>query len=98
MRLIARLLRLIWGADVDAALRPLLAVSFVGSAAFSAGWTFVGIWAIEELGASSQQLAVAYLLAAVAGFAAVALVAAVTGLAAVRGASRWRVTPVAAGY
>ena len=58
------------GADVDPALRPLLAVSFVGSAAFSAGWTFVGIWAIEELGASSQQLAVAYLLAAVAGFAA----------------------------
>jgi MFS family permease len=31
-------------------------------------------------------------------FAAVALVAAVTGLAAVRGASRRRVTPVAAGY
>jgi predicted MFS family arabinose efflux permease len=70
VRLSARLFRLIWGADVDAALRPLLAVSFVGSAAFSAGWTFVGIWAIEELGASSQQLAVAYLLAAVAGFAA----------------------------
>jgi hypothetical protein len=57
VRLFARLFRLIWGADVDAALRLLLAVSFVGSAAFSAGWTFVGIWAIEELGASSQQLA-----------------------------------------
>jgi hypothetical protein len=39
----ARLPRLIWGADVEPALRPLLAVSFVGSAAFSAGWSFVGM-------------------------------------------------------
>jgi predicted MFS family arabinose efflux permease len=68
--LFARLFRLIWGADVEPALRPLLAVSFVGSASFSAGWSFVGIWAIEELGATSKQLAVAYLIAAVAGFAA----------------------------
>jgi MFS family permease len=66
----ARLFRLIWGADVEPALRPLLAVSFVSSAAFSAGWSFVGIWAIEELGATSRQLGVAYLSAAVAGFAA----------------------------
>jgi predicted MFS family arabinose efflux permease len=70
MRLFARLFRLIWGADVDPALRPLLAVSFVGSTAFSAGWSFVGIWAIDELGATSRQLGVAYLIAAVAGFAA----------------------------
>ena len=70
MGLFARLFRLIWGVDVEPALRPLLAVSFVGSAAFSAGWSFVGIWAIEELGAASRQLGVAYLSAAVAGFAA----------------------------
>jgi predicted MFS family arabinose efflux permease len=70
VRLFARLFRLIWGADVEPALRPLLAVSFVGSAAFSAGWSFVGIWAIDELGATSKQLGVAYLLAAVAGFVA----------------------------
>jgi predicted MFS family arabinose efflux permease len=70
VRLFARLFRLIWGADVDRALRPLLAVSFVGSAAFSAGWSFFGIWAIEELGATSDRLGVAYLIAAVAGFAA----------------------------
>jgi predicted MFS family arabinose efflux permease len=70
VRLFARLFRLIWGADVEPALRPLLAVSFVGSAAFSAGWSFVGIWAIEELGATSKQLGAAYLIAAVAGFAA----------------------------
>jgi MFS family permease len=70
VRLFARLFRVIWGADVEPALRPLLAVSFVGSAAFSAGWSFVGIWAIEELGATSKQLGIAYLIAAVAGFTA----------------------------
>ena len=70
MRLFGRLFRLIWGADVEPALRPLLAVSFVGTATFSAGWSFVGIWAIQELGATSKQLGVAYLIAAVAGFAA----------------------------
>ena len=48
MGLFPRLCRLIWGADVEPALRPLLAVSFVGSAAFSAGWSFVGIWAISQ--------------------------------------------------
>jgi predicted MFS family arabinose efflux permease len=70
VRLFARLFRLIWGAEVDAPLRPLLAVSFVGTMCFSAGWSFVGIWAIKELGASSKQLGAAYLIAAVAGFAA----------------------------
>jgi predicted MFS family arabinose efflux permease len=70
VRLFGRLFRLIWGADVEPALRPLLAVSFVGTATFSAGWSFVGIWAIRELGATSKQLGVAYLIAAVAGFAA----------------------------
>jgi MFS family permease len=68
--LFARLFRLVWGADVDRPLRPLLAVSFVGTASFSAGWTYVGIWAIQELGASSAQLGIAYLLAAVTGLAA----------------------------
>ena len=70
MRLVARLFRLVWGADVDRPLRPLLAVSFAGTASFSAGWTYVGIWAIQELGASSAQLGIAYLIAAVAGLAA----------------------------
>ncbi|HKP17463.1 MAG TPA: MFS transporter [Gaiellaceae bacterium] len=70
MRVFARLFRLIWGADVDRALRPLLAVTFVGSTAFSAGWSFVGIWAIDHLGATSRQIGVAYLIAAVGGFVA----------------------------
>ena len=69
VRLFARLFRLIWGAEVDAPLRPLLAVSFVGTMCFSAGWSFVGIWAIKS-SAQLQQLGAAYLIAAVAGFAA----------------------------
>ncbi len=69
MRLFAKLFRLVWGGEVDRALRPVLAVSFVGSASFSAGWSFVGIWAIKELGATSKQLGVAFLIAAVAAMA-----------------------------
>jgi predicted MFS family arabinose efflux permease len=64
--LFARLFRLVWGDEVDRALRPVLAVSFAGAAAFSAGWSFVGIWAIEELGATSRQLGVGFLIGAVA--------------------------------
>jgi predicted MFS family arabinose efflux permease len=70
VRLFAKLVRLIWGDEVDRALRPVLAVSFAGSTALSAGWVFVGIWAIQELGATSRQLGVAYLIAAVTGLVA----------------------------
>jgi predicted MFS family arabinose efflux permease len=64
--LFARLFRLVWGDEVDRALRPVLAVSFAGSTAFSAAWSFVGIWAVEKLGASSPQLGVGFLIGAVA--------------------------------
>ena len=63
MRVFARFFRLIWGNDVDRALRPVLAVTFVGSAAFSAGWVFVGIWAVDELGATSREVGFAFLVA-----------------------------------
>ena len=66
MRFFARLFRLVWGGEVDRALRPVLAVSFAGSAAFSAGWSYVGVWAVEKLGASNSQLAVGFLIGAVA--------------------------------
>jgi predicted MFS family arabinose efflux permease len=66
MRLFARLFRLVWGDDVDRALRPVLAVQLAGSVVFSAAWTFVGIWAIEELGATNSQLGFAFLFGAVA--------------------------------
>lgn len=60
-----RLFRLIWGDDVERALRPLLIVGFVGSLGGSACWTFVGIWAIDELEASSSQLGLYFVAAAV---------------------------------
>ncbi len=64
MRALARIARLIWGDDVEPALRPLLAVVLAGSLAASSAWTFMGIWAIKELGASQAQLGVGYLVGA----------------------------------
>jgi predicted MFS family arabinose efflux permease len=61
MRLFSRLFRLIWGGDVDRALRPVLAVSLAGSIAGSASYTYLGIWAIKDLGAPQSKLAFAYL-------------------------------------
>jgi predicted MFS family arabinose efflux permease len=65
----ARFFRLIWGDDVDPALRPVLAVNLAGSTAASAAWTYLGIWAIKELGATQSQLGVGFLLGAFLGFA-----------------------------
>ncbi|HST18477.1 MAG TPA: MFS transporter [Gaiellaceae bacterium] len=56
--------RLVWGGDIDRALRPVLAVALAGSIAGSAVFPFLGIWAIKELGASQPQLALAYLAGA----------------------------------
>jgi hypothetical protein len=53
-----RAFRVLWGDEVEPALRPLLAVGFAGSLAASTAWTFVGIWAVDELDASSGQLGV----------------------------------------
>lgn len=62
--MLERFFRLIWGDDVEPPLRPLLAVGFAGSLAGSACWTFVGIWAVDELGASSSELGVYFVVAA----------------------------------
>jgi predicted MFS family arabinose efflux permease len=64
MTLFARLFRLIWGGDVDRALRPVLAVSLVGSIAGSSLYPFMGIWAIKELHAAQTKLAFTYLIGA----------------------------------
>jgi MFS family permease len=69
VRLFARLFRLVWGDSVDRALRPVIAVTLVTSTALSAGYVFVGIWAVDELGATTRQLGTAFLVAAVASFA-----------------------------
>jgi len=65
MKLVSRLFRLVWGGDVDRALRPVLAVSLVGSIAGSSAYPFMGIWAVKELGAAQSTLAFAYLVGAV---------------------------------
>src|SRR3954471_10329390 len=65
MTIFARLFRLVWGGDVDRALRPVLAVSLVGSIAGSSAYPFMGIWAIKHLGAPHSRLAFTYLIGAV---------------------------------
>ncbi|HEX3805775.1 MAG TPA: MFS transporter [Gaiellaceae bacterium] len=67
MRIVSRIIRLVWGGDVDRALRPVLAVSLAGSIANSAAYTYLGIWAIKELQAGQGLLGTAYLAGAVLG-------------------------------
>jgi predicted MFS family arabinose efflux permease len=64
MKLFARLFRLVWGGDVDRALRPMLAVGLAGSIANATAYPFMGIWAIKELHAAQTKLAFAYLVGA----------------------------------
>jgi predicted MFS family arabinose efflux permease len=65
-----RVFRLIWGAEVDPALHPLLGISLVSSIAGACVWSFVGIWAIRELHADPSALGLAYLVSALIGVAA----------------------------
>ena len=65
MRFFARLFRLVWGGDVDRALRPVLAVSLAGSIAGASAYPYLGIWAIKHLHAGQSRLAFAYLVGAV---------------------------------
>ncbi len=60
-----RLAHLVWGAEVDRALRPVLLVTLIGALAGSSVWTFMGIWALKELGATPSQLGYGYLLVAI---------------------------------
>ena len=62
--------RLVWGRDLDRALRPVLGVAAVGSIAKATGFTFLGVWAIEELDATQVQLSFGFLGGAVAALAA----------------------------
>ena len=65
MTLFARFFRLIWGGDVDRALRPVLAVALTGSIAGATAYPFMGIWAIKHLSAPQSALALTYLAGAV---------------------------------
>lgn len=64
MRRLARILRAVAGGDVDPPLRPVVIVTFAVAFATSGFWSFMAIWAIDELGASSRQLAVGFLAGA----------------------------------
>jgi len=66
VRVFARVFHIIWGAEVDRALRPVLAVGLAGSIAGGAMYPFLGIWAIKQLGASQSALSVGFLLGAFA--------------------------------
>ena len=65
MTFFARFFRLVWGGDVDRALRPVLAVTLAGSIAGATAYPFMGIWAIKHLSAPQSALAVTYLAGAV---------------------------------
>jgi MFS family permease len=65
------LYHVIWGDDVDPALRPILAINLAGSIAGSTWWTFMGIWAITLLEAEDQlpfAFGVGAVLAAASGY------------------------------
>jgi MFS family permease len=64
VRVVARILRLVWGGDVDRPLWPVVTVALAGSLASSAAWVFMGIWAKKHLGASDTQLGIAFLCGA----------------------------------
>ena len=64
-------MQLIWGDDLDDALRPVLGVTLVSTAAGSATWSFMAIWAIEELDAKAElpfALLASAVLAMLSGF------------------------------
>jgi len=69
MRLFGQFFRLVWGDDVPRPLRPVLAVQFGGSVAMSALWTYIGIWAIERLDASSTAIGITFTCGALAATA-----------------------------
>ncbi len=72
MRAVRHVIRLLFGDDLDDALRPVLGVTLVGSVAGSALWSFLAIWAVDELGAKAAlpfALLVGAALSALSGFA-----------------------------
>ena len=66
-RLPAHIARMLLGDEIEPELRGVLAASFASTMFFGSFWTFFGIWAVKDLGASSAQLGVTFLLDAVAG-------------------------------
>src|ERR1051326_3253007 len=67
MVVVRRLVRLIWGDELDAAMRPLVAQGLARPLAASAGWSFLGIWAIKRLHAGQTALGLAFTVGAILG-------------------------------
>ncbi len=69
-----RLMHIAFGPDVDRALRPVLIVGFGGTFAMTILFPYLGIYALNELGASQNELAVTFVasatLAAAGGYTA----------------------------
>src|SRR5579875_707164 len=64
MGVLARLFHLLWGREVDRALRPVLAVQLAGSLAGGCAYPFLGIWAIKHLHASQPAVGAVFLVGA----------------------------------
>lgn len=64
------LFHLIWGDDADPAIRPLLAVDAAGALAGTMLFPFLGIWALDRLGASQVELSLAFLAGAASSIGA----------------------------
>ena len=64
------LVRLIWGRDLDPALRPVIGVAIGSSVAKATAFTFLGVWAIEQLDATQVELSFGFLGGAIAALAA----------------------------
>ncbi|MHB1955621.1 MAG: MFS transporter [Sulfobacillus sp.] len=61
-----RILNRLVGVEIDSSLRPLLLVSFLSTVAFSALWSFIGIWASSDLHASPIIIGIMYAMDATA--------------------------------
>ena len=67
LELVGKIQRRVMGGHIDRALVPILGVAFAGSVTGGMIWSFIGIWAIERLGASNFQLAAGFTASAVTG-------------------------------
>src|SRR5262249_4514626 len=67
MPLVRRVAALIWGDQLDPELRPLVVQGLTSSLAASAGWSFIGIWALERLHAGQTGIGLAFLVGALLG-------------------------------
>lgn len=61
-----RALRILCGGEVDRELSAILFVTLFSTIAFSAWWSYVGVWAISALGATPTQVGTMFLVAALA--------------------------------